>query len=137
VLDHVERRRFLEEPARKDPLPAPLRVADVELDEGAGQSLHLPGRRGLAGAKPDDRVSHPHRLAGLEGERARNAVALVEEADHGDPLRHRSRPRNHLGHGLRDVDGPRLAGGLAVAGGGLLVAAVAAGERGQSEESGT
>ena len=64
VLDDVERRRFLVEPARKDPLELALRVAHVELDEGAGQLLHLPGRGRLAGAQPDDHVADAHRLAG-------------------------------------------------------------------------
>jgi hypothetical protein len=136
VLDDVERRRFLVEPSRKDPLPAPLRVADVELDEGSGQGLHLPGRGRLAGAKPDDRIAHPNRLARLERDRAGDAVALVEEPEHGDPLRHRSGARSHGGDGLRDVDGPRLADRLPVAPTGLLGAPVAAGERGQGEESG-
>ena len=116
VLDDVERRRLLVEPAREDPLPAPLRIAHVELDEGAGQLLHLPGRGGLAGAQADRsrrRSAPPGRASGRSV--AGYAVALVEEAEHRDPLRHRRRPRRHRGDGLRDVDGPRLAGRLPVA----------------------
>jgi hypothetical protein len=136
MLDDVERRSLLVEPSRKDPLPAALRIADVELDEGSGQSLHLPGRGRLAGAQPDDRVAHAHRLAGLERDRARDAVALVDEPEHRHPLRHRSRAGSDGGDGLRDVDRPGLADRLPVTGAGLLCAPIAAGERGQSEESG-
>jgi hypothetical protein len=136
VLDDVERRSLLVEPAREDPLPASLRVAHVELDESAGQRLHLPGSGRLAGAKPDDGVSHANRLAGLEGERARDPVALVEQPQHRHPLRHRRGSGFDGGHGLRDVDGARLADRLAVDRGRLFVAAVAAGERGRDEENG-
>jgi hypothetical protein len=80
MFDHVEGRRFLVEPAGEDPVPVALRVADVELDEGAGQRLHLPRRARLAGAQANDRIPDSDRLAGLESEIAREAVALVEEA---------------------------------------------------------
>jgi hypothetical protein len=79
VLDDVEPGRFLVEPAREDPLEAPLRVGDVDLHEGAGQLLDLPVRGRLAGAQANDDVAQAHRLAGLELDRAGNAVALVEE----------------------------------------------------------
>jgi hypothetical protein len=136
MLDDVERGSLLVEPAREHSLPAALRIADVELDEGPGQRLHLPGRGRLAGAQPDDRVPDPDRLAGLEGDRPRNAVALVEQPDDGHPLRHRSGPRRDGGHGLRDVDGPRLPDRLGVARRLLLGAPVAAGERGRKDEDG-
>jgi hypothetical protein len=136
MLDDVERRSLLVEPAREDALPATLRVAHVELDEGAGQSLHFPRRRGLAGAKPDDRIPHPDRLAGLERDRARDAVALVQEAEHRHPLRHRSRAGRDGGDGLRNIDGPRLADRLPIDVFLLLGAPVAADERAESEEKG-
>jgi hypothetical protein len=50
MLDRVERRRFLVEPAGKDAAELALRIADVELQEGAGQLLDLPRRRRFAGA---------------------------------------------------------------------------------------
>jgi hypothetical protein len=134
MLDDVERRRLLVEPAGEDPLPAPLRVAHVELDEGAGEGLHLPGSGGLAGAQPDDRVADPNRLAGLEGDRPGDSVALVDEPEHRDPLRHRSGAGSHGRHGLRDVDGARFRDRLGVGLGLPLAAAVAAGERGHGEE---
>jgi hypothetical protein len=104
VFDDVEPRRFLVKPARKDPLEAALGVANVELDEGAGQLLDFPRRRCLASAQPDDDVAEPDRLARPHGELARNAVALVEEADHRHALRHRRGAGCKLGHRLRNVD---------------------------------
>ena len=131
VLDRVERRSLLVEPAREDSLELALRVADVELDEGAGQLLSLPGRGGLAGAKPDDGVADPDRLARPELEIARDSVALVEKADHRDPPRHGGRPRGDRGHRLGDVDGFGLRLGLALVRN--LRTAVA---RGQQSETG-
>jgi hypothetical protein len=136
MLDDVERRRFLVEPSREDALPPPLRVADVELDEGAGELLNLPRRRRLARPKANDRVADPNRLARLEGQRARDTVALVEEAEHRDPLRHRGRAGGDARDGLRNVDGLRLARRLAITRLLLLHAPVAADQRGQSDESG-
>jgi hypothetical protein len=115
VLNDVERGAFGIEPAREDPLELTLRVAHVELDKGAGQLLHLPGRRRLAGAEPDDHIVRcTDRLSGLQRQVARDAVALVEQADHGDALRHRRRSRRERGHGLRHVDGLRLRFGLGI-----------------------
>jgi hypothetical protein len=104
VLDRVERRRLLVEPAGKDAPELAVRTAHVQLDEGAGQLLNLPGRGGLAGAQPHDRVADPDRLARPQGEVPRLAVTLVEEADDSDPLRHRRRAGRELVHGLRYVD---------------------------------
>ena len=136
MLDDVERRSLLVQPAREDPLPAALRVADVELDEGAGQLLNLPGGRRLAGAEPDDRVADPDRLARLQGQRAGDSVALVEQAEHGDTLRHRSGARGDRGDGLRNVDRARLAPRLAVAVGIGAGAAAAGAEGGEKDEGG-
>jgi hypothetical protein len=106
VLDDVEPRRFLVEPARKDP-PEGLgaRIADVDLDEGAGQLLHLPWRGRLAGAQPHDDVAGANRLARAQREFAHLAVALVEQPQHRDPLGHRRGAGRELGDGLRDIDG--------------------------------
>lgn len=136
MLDDIERRGLLVQPAREDPLPAPLRVANVELDEGAGQLLNLPGRGRLAGAQPDGRVADPDRLARLQGQRAGDSVALVEQAEHGDALRHRSGAGGHRGDGLRDVDRARLAHRLAVAVGIGAYAPIAGAESGEKDESG-
>jgi len=93
MLDDVERRRFLVKPAREHPLPAAVGALDVELDESAGQNLALPWGGGLAGAKPDDDIPDPDRLAGPQRNVADDSVALVEQPEHGDSLRHRSHPR--------------------------------------------
>jgi hypothetical protein len=98
------------------------------LDERAGEPLRLPRGGGLAGAQPDDRVADPHRLAGLQGEVLREAVALVEEAEHRDPLAHRRRAGDLGGHRLRYVDRLRAAIAARAA---LAAAALAAGGKGE------
>jgi hypothetical protein len=108
VLDRVERRRLLVEPARESALKLALRRSDVELNEGPGELLRFPGRGRLAGAKADHRVADAHRLSGLELDVARNAVALVEQAEDRDSLSHGRRARGDGGHGLGNVDGLRL-----------------------------
>jgi hypothetical protein len=128
VLDRVERRRFLVEPARKDPAILTVRAAYVELDESAGQLLVLPGRGGFAGAQADDHVTDPDRLPRPQRQIALQAVALVEQAEHRDPLRHRCRAGRQLCHRLRHVD--RLVLDLGVA---LPVAVVRAARRAGGE----
>jgi hypothetical protein len=89
VLDDVERRRFLVQPAREHSLPAPVGALDIQLHEGARQILVFPRRRRFARAQADDGVLDAHRLAGPQRNVAYDAVALVEQAEHRDPLRHR------------------------------------------------
>jgi hypothetical protein len=115
MLDDVERRRLLVQPPGKDPVELALRVSHVELDEGAGQLLRLPRRRRLAGSKVDDDVARSHRLARFHRQRLGYSVALVEQPEDGDALRHRSRARRLGGDVLGDVDGGRVARRLAVA----------------------
>lgn len=89
MQDHVAIRPFLEQPAGKDAVPlVAAAVLHVELDEGAGLLLFLPWGRRLAGAQAHDRAADTQRLARLHRELAGDAVALVEQADHGDALRH-------------------------------------------------
>jgi len=102
-----------------------LRVAHVELDEGSGQPLDLPGRARLAGAEAHDDVADAHRLAGLQRQIARQAVPLVEQADDGDPLGHRRGAGLELSHHLRDIDRLRLRFGLGLGLGPRNSAAVA------------
>jgi hypothetical protein len=104
VLDDVQRRRLLVEPAREDTLELPLRIADIDLDERSGQLLNLPGRAGLARPKPDDDVAGAKRLPWAKTEVAGKAVPLVEKTDDGDPLAHRRRARRKRGDRLRDID---------------------------------
>jgi hypothetical protein len=88
VLDDVERRRFLVDPAREDPPPARIRLLDVELEEGAGELFILPRRGRLAGPKPHDRVLHLDGHARLHPEFADDPVALVEQSNHRNAVFH-------------------------------------------------
>jgi hypothetical protein len=62
---------------------------DVDLDERAGELLLLPRSGGFTRAQADDHVLQPRRLAGVQGHGLDDPVALVEHAQHRDPLRHR------------------------------------------------
>jgi hypothetical protein len=88
VLDDVERWRFLVQPAGEYSCPAFVGALDVDLDEGASQFLDLPRRRRLAGPQADDHVLPPRRLTGVKRDVLDDAVALVEDAEHRDALRH-------------------------------------------------
>jgi hypothetical protein len=65
---------------------------DVDLDEGAGELFRLPRRGGLARAQTNDHVLPAHRLPRLERHVLNDAVALVEDSEHRNPLRHRRDP---------------------------------------------
>jgi hypothetical protein len=88
VLDHVERRRFLVEPARKDAAQALVAALHVDLNERAGQFLLLPRRGGFARLEANDHVLPPRRLAGVEGDVLDDPVAFVEHSQDRDPLGH-------------------------------------------------
>jgi hypothetical protein len=114
-----------------------LRVADVELDEGAGEALHFPRRGRLAGAQPHDYVADAHRLAGLQSQVARQAVALVEESDHRDAVTHRRGAGGFGADRLGNVD--RLGLGRGAVAGDFVAAPLflsAGGERADAEERG-
>ena len=113
MLDDVERRAFLVQPARKDAVPASPGLFDVELDEGTGQALILPRSGGVAGAQSDHRVAKADRLAGPQPDIADDAIALVEQPEHRDALRHRGHPRHRFDR-LRRIDHHRIGavGGL-------------------------
>jgi hypothetical protein len=122
MLDDVERRAFLVDPAGEHPVPILVGALDVDLDEGAGQLLQLPRRRRLASAQANDDVFHPDCLAGLQGDVADDAVALVEQPEDRHPLGHR-RDAGQIGGRARHFDGDGIALGR------LVGAAVAAGQR--------
>jgi hypothetical protein len=91
MLDDVERRRILEQPAGKD--PQPLRrcarctaLGDEHLHEGAGFGRRFPGRGPLAAGQPDDHIPHAARFARLYLDILREIVTLVEQADGGDAI---------------------------------------------------
>jgi hypothetical protein len=114
MLDDVERRRFLVEPAREYPGPIAVRPLDVDLDEGAGQLLLLPRGAGLAGAKPHDHVLPARRLARMQRDVLDDAVALVEDSENRDALPHWSDAR--LVHARRGgVGGGRRRGRVLLA----------------------
>jgi hypothetical protein len=96
MLDHVERRRLLVQPARKHPVPALVRLLHVDLDERPGQLFRFPRRGRLAGPQAHDHVFPPDRLAGAQRDVLDDPVALVEEAEDGDALRHRRHSRLRL-----------------------------------------
>jgi hypothetical protein len=90
MLDDIERRRFLVEPAREHAVPVLVGLLDVDLDEGAGQLFLLPRSRRLARPEADDHVLPPDRLPGMERDGLNDSVALVQHAEHRHALRHRS-----------------------------------------------
>ncbi|HZG07816.1 MAG TPA: hypothetical protein VEZ70_02425 [Allosphingosinicella sp.] len=87
--------------------------------------MHLPGRRRLASAQAHDHIANPYSFAWLQRDVARNAVALVEQSEHGHPLRHRCGAGEDRFHRLRNVDRFGLGLALAVALRRLTVAATA------------
>jgi hypothetical protein len=89
VLDDIERRRFLVQPAGEDAAPALVGALDVDLDEGPGQLLFLPRRGRLARAQAHDHVLPAGRLTGVQRDVLNDAVALVEDAEHRHALSHR------------------------------------------------
>ena len=101
-----------------------VRTKPVDLDEGAGELLRFPRCRRFAGKQPHRDILDAHRLPRTQRKVADDAVALVEQAHHGDALGHRRHPWL-LGSGARHVDRDRL--GL-----GRLFATVAA-ARGQQQ----
>lgn len=97
----------------------------VDLDEGAGQLLRFPRRGRLARPQPHGDILDPHRLSRAQREVADDAVALIEQPQHGNPLRHR-RHAGLLRGRARYVDRDRLVLGR-------LLALVAAGDKQQGE----
>jgi hypothetical protein len=128
VLDDVQRRRFLVKPARKDPAPALVGLLHVDLDERARQLLRLPRRRRLAGAQAHDHILPADRLTRTQRDVLDDAVALVEDTEDGDALRH----RRHAALAIRGLRRLRTFGRRGI----LLLRAFAArcqGETGQDE----
>jgi hypothetical protein len=127
VLDHVQRRRFLVQPAGEDALHFFVGALDVDLDERAGQLFFLPRGGGLAGAQAHEQILPARGLAGVQRDVFDDAVALVEDAEHRDALGHRRNSRR--AHPLRDggVSGRPLPLRF-------LLAAAARGERQRDQE---
>jgi hypothetical protein len=113
MLDHVERRRLFVQPTRKHPVPALVRPLHVDLDERAGQLFRFPRRGRLARPQAHDHVLPADRLAGSQSDILDDAIALVEEAEDGDSLRHRSDSRLRFGRRLIGRRRRRIAGAVA------------------------
>jgi hypothetical protein len=122
MLNDVERRAFLVQPTRKDPLPIGVGATHIELDEGARQPLGFPRRGRFASAQADHRILGADRLPWPEHEIAHDSVALVEQCDHRHALAHRRHARG--------IDRPRKRfGGHLVLGHRLLRRTIAGGHR--------
>lgn len=102
MLDDVALGPFLEQPARKGPPPFLVIAQHIELDERPGFGRFLPWRRGFTGAQADNGVADAQRLARLHRQVAGDTVALVEDAQHRHPLRHR---RSGQGSALPAIGG--------------------------------
>ncbi|EQB32790.1 hypothetical protein M529_08095 [Sphingobium ummariense RL-3] len=122
MLDDIAVGPLAEQPAGKVAPPlAVRRAAHVQLHEGAGFLHILPGRAGLAGLQPHDRVARAQRLARLHLQVHGDAVALVQQADHRDSLGHRRAGQRGV---LRGAHGTALdADGAGLVGRGNIVAA--------------
>ena len=62
MLDDVQGRAFLVQPARKYPLTGSVGLGDIKLDKCPGEPLILPWSRRIAGTQADDRIAHADRL---------------------------------------------------------------------------
>jgi hypothetical protein len=105
----------------------PVGLLHVELHERAGELLLLPRRGGLASPQANDHVLPAHRLARVKRDILDDAVALVEDAEHRDPLRHRRHASLAVG---RRSGGPRPTRRRVL----LLLAFAARGERERCEQ---
>jgi hypothetical protein len=91
VLDHVERGRILEQPAREDLLPGQRRIGigaflGKDLYEGPGLLRRFPRQGPLASREADDDIADPPRFARLDDNVLAKIVALVEQADGGNAV---------------------------------------------------
>ena len=89
MLDHIERWRFLVKPAGEHATPPLVGPLHVDLDEGSGKLLLLPGSSRFTSAQVNDQVVPASGLARVQRDRLHNAVTLVEHAKDSDALRHR------------------------------------------------
>jgi hypothetical protein len=66
-----------------------VRSAHINLNERSGQLLFFPWSRRFAGPQPNDDVLPADRLPWVKRDILDDSVALVEDAEHRHPLRHR------------------------------------------------
>lgn len=100
---------------------------NVELEESAGQPFILPRRSCFASVEANDHIFYANRHSRLHLKVADDAVALVEQADHRDPVLHRCDADLLPGTGSRlgKLDPVALV---------LVLAALAAGREKQPEQ---
>jgi hypothetical protein len=79
----------------------------VNLNKGSRELFGFPRRARFAGLQTHRDVLDPHRLAGTQGQVADDAIALVQQTQHRNPLRHRRHAGNISG-GAGNVDRNRL-----------------------------
>jgi hypothetical protein len=97
VLDDVAFRPILEQPAGEDPAPILRPVIEHDqLNKSAGFLGHFPLGRAFTGAQADDRAADADAFTGFQCDIADEAVALVEEAEHGHTLLHRRDAGIHI-----------------------------------------
>jgi hypothetical protein len=90
VLNDIAFGAFAENPPRKDAIPfAVTLIFDHQLHKGAGFRRIFPWRGGFTGAQPHQHISDTLFGAGLHRQFRYQAVALVQQAQLGDPLVHR------------------------------------------------
>jgi hypothetical protein len=65
-----------------------VRLLHVDLYKRSGKLFLFPRRGRLAGAKPNDHILPPRRLAWMKSDILDDAVALVEDPEHRHSLRH-------------------------------------------------
>jgi len=80
------------------------------LDKCTRQLFKFPGSRRFTGSQPDHDVLDAHRLTRPKSKIPHDAVALVQQSDHRDPLRHWSHA-GLLRRSPRYVDGDWLVAG--------------------------
>ncbi len=89
MLHDVQFGPFAEQPAGKATLPFAITFEREELDERAGICGHFPSRGLFAGTQAHHGTANADGFARLHFKVTHNAVALVQQADHGDALGHR------------------------------------------------
>ena len=72
------------------------------MQESTGQFFGFPRRSCFTGAQAHRHILDPHCLARPQGKVPDDPVALVEQADHGDPFSHGRHP-GLIGVGTRDI----------------------------------
>jgi hypothetical protein len=88
MLDDVERRGFLEQPARKHPSPLLVTSQDDHLDKGAGQLVLFPRLGLVARAQLDDDIADANALPRFQLKIARQTIALVQKTERCDTVIH-------------------------------------------------